>query len=549
MEQSETVDLPGGAVEPDYEFLIIGAGVCGLYMLYRLREMGVRATVIEANDGVGGTWYKNRYPGCRFDSESYTYAYSFSEELLQEWNWSERFAPQPETLEYLNYVADKFDLRSDIQFGHRVTAATYDDGTDRWVIRLDDGRELSTRFLMTAMGLLSAPTKPRLADIDSFQGTAVHTYEWPAEGIDLKDKRVAVVGTGATGVQVICSIAQQVKQLTVFQRDPNWCAPLRNSKILPEEMADIKTHYDEIFDKCRNSPNGFLHSPDRRLTFDIPEEERLAHWEELYASPGFGIWLGNYKDTLMEETANAELSEFISGKIRARVNDPNTADKLIPKTHGFGTKRVPLETGYYEVYNQDNVELVDIKDTPIERVTPTGIKTSATDYEFDVIIYATGFDAVTGPFDRIDFTGSGGVKLRDKWRDGPETCLGIQTTDFPNLFTLVGPQAGSVAANFPRGIEDIVEWMTDFVKYIEKNGFTRVATKREAELEWLDHVAKVNSKVLFSKSKSWFTGHNTNLDRDDKPRLMIYTGGSIRYRNRLRAEQANGYPSFTFDAN
>ncbi|WP_119699092.1 flavin-containing monooxygenase [Rhodococcus ruber] len=544
---SESHTLPGeSAVVPDHEFVIIGAGVCGMYMLYRLLELGENVKVIEAHDGVGGTWNRNRYPGCRFDSESYTYAYSFSQELLQEWSWTERFAPQPETLRYLNYVADKFNLREHIQFNTRVVAATFDDENEWWVVTTDSGEVITTRFLMTAMGLLSIPTKPRLEGVEDFAGPSFHTYDWPNEGMDLAGKRVAVIGTGSTGVQVISAIAGTVKQLTVFQRDPNWCAPLRNGPISPEEMAEIKQSYDEIFERCRNSPNGFIHCPDRRLTFDTPEEERLAHWEDLYNQPGFGIWLGNYKDTLMDEAANAELSEFIAGKIRQRINDPALAEKLIPKDHGFGTKRVPLETGYYEVYNQDNVELVDINETPIVRVTESGITTTARDYDFDVIVYATGFDAVTGAFDRIDFTGSGGVKLRDKWRNGPETTLGVQTAGFPNLFTLVGPQAGSVAANFPRGIEDIVAWMTEFVKFIRENGYVRISAKREAEIEWLEHVTEVNSKVLFSKSKSWFTGYNTNLDRDEKPRLMIYTGGAIRYRRRLASEAAQGYPSFDF---
>jgi cation diffusion facilitator CzcD-associated flavoprotein CzcO len=529
---------------PEYEFLIIGAGVCGLYQLHRLVELGIKVTVLEAHDGLGGTWYRNRYPGCRFDSESYTYAYSFSKELLQEWNWSERFAAQPETLRYLNYFADKFELHRHIQLNAKVVAATYDEANRLWVVRVEDGREITTRFLMTAMGLLSRPTLPRLEGRGDFQGISFHTYDWPAGGIDLEGKRVAVLGTGATGVQVISTIADKVGELTVFQRRPNWCAPLRNSPIDAEEMAEIKRNYDQIFERCFNSPSGFIHAPDSRKTFEVDEVERLAFWEELYNSPGFGIWLGNFKDTLMDERANAELSAFMAEKIRQRVADPALAEKLIPSDHGFGTRRVPLETGYYEVYNRPNVHLVNLTETPIDRVTPTGIQTTERAYEFDIIVYASGFDAVTGPFDHIDFVGAGGVRLRDRWKDGPETCLGLQTTGFPNLLTLVGPQAGSVAANFPRGIEDIVGWMTTFAEFLHKNGYTLVKPRAEAEREWVQHVAAMNSKVLFGKSQSWFTGRNTNLDRDAKPRLMIYTGGAIRYRKRLAEEAANGYPSF-----
>ncbi|SEF15522.1 Predicted flavoprotein CzcO associated with the cation diffusion facilitator CzcD [Rhizobiales bacterium GAS191] len=530
---------------PEYDFMIIGAGVCGLYQLYRLRELGVKVTVLEAHDGLGGTWYRNRYPGCRFDSESYTYAYSCSEELLQEWNWTERFAAQPETLRYLNYFADKFNLRSHIQLNSKVVAATYDEANRLWAVRLEDGRESTTRFLMTAMGLLSQPTLPRFEGRDSFQGLSFHTYDWPAEGVQLEGKRVAVVGTGATGVQVISTIADKVKELTVFQRRPNWCAPLRNSPIDEAEMEQIKRSYDDIFDRCYRSPSGFIHAPDPRKTFEVATEERLAFWEELYSSPGFGIWLGNFKDTLMAEAPNAALSAFMAEKIRARVADPKLAEKLIPNDHGFGTRRVPLETGYYEVYNRPNVRLVDLTETPVERVIPTGIRTTNREYEFDIIVYATGFDAVTGPFDRIEFIGAGGVRLRDKWRDGPVTSFGLQTTGFPNLLTLVGPQSGSVAANFPRGIEDIVGWMTDFAEFLDKNGYTLVEPTPEAERDWVQHVAEINSKVLFGKQKSWFTGHNSNLDRDDKPRQMIYTGGAVRYRRRLVEEAEKGYPSFT----
>lgn len=533
--------------EPEYDFLIIGAGVCGLYMLHRLLQLDVKVAAVDANSDVGGTWYKNRYPGCRFDSESYTYAYSFSPELLQEWNWSERFAAQPETLRYLQHVANKFALREHIQFNLRVVSATFEEDAALWVVELDDGREIRTRFLLTAMGLLSAPTLPRFAGVDEFEGPSFHTYDWPAEGVDLAGRRVAVVGTGATGVQVITAVASEVASLTVFQRSPNWCAPLHNAPIDPNEMAEIKKSYDEIFERCYWSPSGFLHAPDRRGTFDVSEVERLARWEELYNSPGFGIWLGNFKDTLMDEAANEALSAFMADKIRARIDDPALAEKLIPSDHGFGTKRVPLETGYYEVYNQPHVELVDLGETPVERVTATGIKTSARHYEFDVVVYATGFDAVTGPFDRIDFRGSGGLSLRERWRDGPETCLGLQTTEFPNLFTVVGPQSGSVAANFPRGIEDNVGWMSDFAEFIVRHGHKRVEPRRDAEIEWLVHVDQIARKVLFSKSKSWFTGHNTNLDRDDKPRHLIYTGGAIRYRRRLAQEAADGYPSFIFD--
>lgn len=546
-ESAESIQRSWPESEPEYQFLIIGAGVCGLYQLYRLLQLGVKVNVLDLNSEVGGTWFRNRYPGCRFDSESYTYAYSFSPELLNEWDWSERFAARPETLRYLQHVADRFNLREHIQFSTKVVAATWDEDGLQWIVRTEDGRTLTTRYLMTAMGLLSVPTSPRLPGLESFQGTVLHTFDWP-DDLDVSGKRVAVIGTGSTGVQVISTIAPYVEQLTVLQKDPNWCAPLHNAPLSTEEMQEIRRSYDEIFKRCFDSPNGFIHRPDRRKSTEVTREERLSWWEELYNSPGFGIWLGNYRDTLMDETANAELSEFIAGKIRERVNDPAVAEILIPKDHGFGTKRVPLETGYYETYNRPNVELADLNVTPIKEVTPTGIRLAVgagtRDIDVDVIVFATGFDAVTGAFDRIEFVGEDGVRLRDKWANGPDTYLGVQTTRFPNLLTLVGPQSGSVAANFPRGIEDIVNWMTSFVSFILEQNIVRVAATPEAEAAWLDHVAKINDRVLMSKTKSWFNGQNDNLDRDQRPRLMIYTGGAVRYRRMLAEEAAGGYSTF-----
>src|SRR5437868_9849496 len=364
------------AEAPDLDAIVIGAGVAGLYQLYRLRELGLRVRAFEAGAAVGGTWYWNRYPGARFDSESHTYGYSFSKELLDEWHWSERFAPQPETERYLNHVADKFDLRRDIQFNSRVAAAHYHEETRSWYLTLEDGRRYSTRFLITAIGILSAPTMPNIPGIGSFKGVSCHTHAWPRDGVDFAGKRVGIIGTGATAVQTIQEIAKTVEQLTVFQRTPNWCAPLHNGKISQEEMRDIRARYDEIFALCSTSPGCYIHAPDPRKTLDVPPEEREAFWDKLYASPGFGIWMGNFSDMLTDRAANAAASDFIARKIRQRVKDPAVAEKLIPKNHGFGTRRVPLETGYYEVYNRTNVELVDINETPIERITPSGIKSS-----------------------------------------------------------------------------------------------------------------------------------------------------------------------------
>ncbi|QYJ03635.1 NAD(P)/FAD-dependent oxidoreductase [Nocardioides panacisoli] len=530
------------------DYLIIGAGVCGLYQLHQLLEIGADVRVVDANAGLGGTWYNNRYPGCRFDSESYTYQYSFSEELLQEWDWKEKFSPQPETLSYLEYVAEKFDLRRHISFEKRVVSAQWQEEDRRWLLRFDDATTIRARFVLCAMGLLSVPTYPRLEGRGTFEGLETHTFDWP-EGYDVTGKRVGVIGTGASGVQVITDVADQVESLVVLQRDANWCAPLGNAPIGPEEMAELRSSYDEIFAWCRETPAGFIHRPDRTLSTDVTREERLRRWEELYNGQGAGLYMGNYRDCIMEAEPNRELSEFVADKIRERVDDPEVAEMLIPKDHGFGTKRVAGESGFYEAFNRDNVELVDIMANPIERVTPTGVRLALADggtrdVELDVIVYATGFDAVTGPFDRIDIQGVDGVRLKDKWADGPQTCLGVQVSQFPNMFILVGPQSGSATANFPRGIEDVVNWMTETARHIEDHGIDRFEGRREAELEWLEHVREVNARLLLSQTQSWFNGHNINLDRDAKPRVMVYLGGAPLYRRILAKEVEEGYPSF-----
>ena len=531
------------STDPDYEVIIIGAGVCGIYQLYRLVDLGVHTTVLEAGSDLGGTWFWNRYPGARFDSESVTYGYSFSEELLQEWDWKERFSGQPENLRYLNYVAEKFDLRKHMQFDCVVESARFDDESTLWRLHLEDGRDLTSRFLVTAVGLLSAPTLPRYEGLDSFEGRSFHTYNWPQDGVELDGKRVAVIGTGATGVQVIGDIADKVGELTVFQRRPNWCAPLHNAEIPPDEMADIKARYDEIFAICARTPGGFIHEPDRRPFFEVPREDRLAMWEKLYGEPGFGIWLANFRDIFMDEEANAEFSEFIADKIRSRVHDPVVAEKLIPKDHGFGFQRVPMETRYYEAYNRENVHLVDLQETPIERITPKGIQTTEREHEFDVIVYATGFDAITGAYDRMDIEGVGGQRLRDKWAEGPATYLGMQVSGFPNMFMPTGPQSGSASTNFPRGIEIGVDWCTELMQHMWKNELTREEATLDAEAEWSADVARMYGMLLMRKAQGWFTGYNSNVEGHEKGtiRYMVYNGGTPRFRKRITEVAESGY--------
>ncbi len=532
-----------GEAEPNYEVIIIGAGVAGIYQIKRLTDMGVNATVLDIAGDLGGTWYWNRYPGSRFDSESYTYGYSFSKELLNEWHWKERFSGQPENLKYLNFVADKYDLRKHMQFNCKVESAHFDEAADLWRLKISDGRELTSRFVIMALGLLSAPTLPRLEGIDDFKGPSFHTYYWPHEPVEMAGKKVGIIGTGATGIQVIAEIADKVGDLTIFQRRPNWSAPLNNDLISDEEMADIRSRFDEIFKTCARTPGGFEHEPDRRGFNEVSREERVALWDRLYDEPGFGIWLQNFREIFTDEEANAELSEYIAERIRGRVNDPAIAEKLIPRDHGFGVQRVPLETHYFEAYNRDNVHLVDLSETPLERITETGIRTSERDYDFDIIIYATGFDAITGAFDQMDIQGVGGEKLRDKWNDGPSTYLGMFIHGFPNLLMPAGPQSGSASTNYPRGIETGVNWCTAFLEHMWEQGYTRADATLSAEERWTAHVTKMYSTMLMRKAKSWFTGYNSNVDGHEhgKVRYFVYNGGAPKYVNTINDVAAKGY--------
>jgi cation diffusion facilitator CzcD-associated flavoprotein CzcO len=534
-----------------YEVIVVGAGVAGIYQIKRLVDLGIDAVVLDSAADLGGTWYWNRYPGCRFDSESYTYGFSFSRELLDEWHWKERFSSQPENLRYLNYVADKFDLRKHMQFNCGVEAMHFDEARDLWRVKVGDGRELTARFVVLAIGLLSAPTMPRLEGIEDFGGRSFHTYYWPQQPVDLAGKKVAVIGTGATGIQVIGDIADKVGELTVFQRRPNWSAPLNNSDISEAEMADIRARYDEIFAACARTPGGFLHEPDRRGFYEVSREERLKLWDKLYDEPGFGIWLANFREIFMDEAANAELSEYIADRIRRRVKDPKVAEKLIPRDHGFGVQRLPLETDYFEAYNRDNVHLVDISETPLIRVTEKGLRTTERDYEFDVIVYATGFDAITGAYDLIDIRGIGGERLADKWKHAPSTFLGMLVHGFPNLLMPTGPQSASASTNFPRGIENGVNWCMGLLQYIWDRGYTRADATLGAQERWTAHVVKMYEIMLMRKAKGWFTGYNSNVPGHEEGtiRYFVYNGGTPKFVGIISDVAAKGYPEIEFSSN
>ena len=530
----------------DYQVVIIGAGLSGIYQIKRLADLGVRATVLDANDDLGGTWYNNRYPGARFDSESYTYGYSFSQEVLDEWDWTEKHSAQPETLAYLNYVADKFELRKYMQFGCRVDSMVFNEETNTWMLRLSDGHEITTRFVVTAVGTLSTPTLPKIEGIADFRGMSFHASDWPHEPLDLADKRVAVVGSGATAIQLIPEVAKVAKKLTVFQRRPNWAAPLNNAPISETEMAEIRERYDEIFATCARSPGGFEHEPDSRSFYDVGPAQRRELWDRLYDEPGFGIWLQNFYEIFVDEKANAEISNYIAERIRQRVNDPMLAERLIPKDHGFGVQRLPLETDYFETYNRANVELVDAVETPIVRVTPQGMETSDRSFEFDVIVYATGFDSFTGALDQIDIQGSGGERLRNKWAAGPVTYLGLMIGEFPNLLMLMGPQ--TAAANFPRAAEMSVNWVTPFLEHMWTQGHQRFDVDETSEAEWVEHVKAMYKGALLRKAKSFFTGYNSNIEGHEygRTRYNIYNGGVPRYANIVNEVADNGYAGVNF---
>ena len=520
-----------------YDAIIIGAGVTGLYALWRLRQLGFSAHSFEEGSGVGGTWFWNRYPGCRFDSESYTYGYSFSEELLQEWDWKEHYSGQPENERYLNYVADKFDLRRDIRLNSRVMSAVFDENENRWEVVMEDGYRARGQFLVTSVGILSAGYVPEFEGKDSFKGVSCHTGRWPQEGVDLAGKRVGVIGTGASGVQLITEIAKEVSHLTVFQRTANFCAPLRNSPIDDETQREIKENFPEIFKKCLETPGSFVHEFDPRSAMSVTPEERLEQYERLWQKSGFAKWLSNFYDVMMPGEANEDYAEFFRNKIRERGNDPVVAEMLVPKTHMFGSKRLPCESGYYEVFNQDNVLLVDVREAPIERITPAGIKTKDAEYNLDVIVFATGFDAVTGSLNRVDIRGEGGQTLKDKFANGPRTYMGVQSAGFPNLFTINQASVG----NFVRAAEPLVDWVTEAMAYVRDNEYSLISASTQAEEEWTQHVADAGAKILRSQADSWFVGANI----PGKARGLLTAPDTAPVMRAKRDDvAANGYEGF-----
>ncbi len=523
----------------ELDALVIGAGITGLYQLYSLLQIGFDAKIYEAGDGVGGTWYWNRYPGARLDSESWAYAYSFSDELLQEWDWSEHFVGQPELERYLNFVADKFELRPHIRLGSRVRKAIWDEAASRWDVETEDGHRARPRFVIAATGLLSADYVPDIPGVESFEGESFHTARWPREPVDFSGKRVGVIGTGSTGIQVIPEVAKDCAHLTVFQRTPNYAVPLRNSPIDAEWRKELKENYQAVFERCRQNFGGFIHDADPRKTLEVTPEEREAFYEDIWGKPGFAKWFGNFRDLMTNKEANELYCEFVRNKIRERVKDPVVAEKLCPKNHHFGAKRIPMETDYYETYNRDNVLLVDVREHPIERITPTGVKTDDATYELDVLIYATGFDAFTGEVTRMDVRGVGGQTIQEHWADGASLYMGLQTTGFPNFFM----ENGTVFCNFTRCAEATVEFVSRCIAYMRDNGFERIEAEPEAEAKWVEGTrAFVTGLPLQSPAVStWLDGSNV----PGKPVAgLVYGGGLAKYTKLCEDVAAKGYEGF-----
>jgi cation diffusion facilitator CzcD-associated flavoprotein CzcO len=524
-----------------YDAVIVGAGFGGLYMLHHLRQLGFSAHVIEAADGVGGTWYWNRYPGARCDVESLNYSYSFSPELEQDWTWSEKYSPQPEILAYANHVADRFDLRRDIEFETRVEAAVWDDDASRWTLTTSKGETISTQFYIMASGCLSHSKLPEIPGVESFAGPTYHTGHWPHEGVDLTGLRVGVIGTGSSAIQSIPMFAQQAAELTVFQRTPNFSMPAGNRPLDPDEIAAMKARYREHREAARQSGFGVpVEEPTKSALEATPEEREVAYQKGWDSGNLVGMLLA-FNDLLYNKEANDTAAEFIRNKIRSIVKDPQTAEDLCPFDHPMGTKRPCLDTGYYETFNRDNVTLVNLRREPIEQITPTGIRTSDREFEFDAIVFATGFDAMTGALVAVDIQGRDGLTLKEKWADGTRTYLGLTVAGFPNFFTITGPASPSVFSNMMVSIEQHVDWIGAAMAQLRADGKAAIEATQEAEDFWVQHNLEVGDATLYPLANSWYMGSNV----PGKPRvLMPYIGGVGVYRQECDEIVADGYRGF-----
>ena len=524
----------------ELDAMVIGTGFAGLYQLHCLRDrLGMTALAMDTASGVGGTWYWNRYPGARCDSESHSYSYYFSKQLLDEWQWSERYPQQPEIVRYLNFVADKLDLKRDIRFNTRVTTAAWDEASKRWNVTTANGDRYRSQFLITAVGCLSSANVPDIPGRDEFRGNWYHTGQWPHDGVDFRGKRVGQIGTGSTGIQAVPVIAETAGHLTVFQRTANYSVPARNVPLDDKFKTWARENSDDIREILHSTPNGHPFRIAERKVFDVSEQERQDIYEKAWETGGLQF-RASFFDLLADKSANDTAADFIKNKIRGIVNDPQTAEKLADIDHPYAAKRPPIDSHYFEAYNRDNVALVDVRADPIECITPTGIRLqSGAEIELDIIVFATGFDAMTGALLNIDITGREGVSLRDAWSEGPKTYLGLQVAGFPNLFTITGPGSPSVLCNMPVAIEQHVEWISDCLAHMRANNLESIETHNEAAEQWVSHVNDAaNATLLPMANHSWYLGANI----PGKPRVfMPYAGGMARYRAICDDVAAKGY--------
>lgn len=537
----QTLEDSAGVGNADFDAVVIGAGFAGLYSLYRLREMGLSVRVIEKADDVGGTWYHNRYPGCRCDTESHVYCYSFSDELLNEWEYSERYPKQQEIFQYFQHVADRFDLRKDIQFETEVESAEFDEGSGNWVVGTDDGSTLSTKHFILAVGPLSDPFVPDFDGIDSFEGDTYHTAKWPHERVDFEGNSVAVIGTGSTGAQAIPRVAERADHLTVYQRTPNYIIPARNHRLTEEDYEEIRANYDEIWETARSTQSGHPYEYTYPSVEGLSEEEIQTALDEGWEKGGFRFF-HTFGDLLSNWETNDRVAEFISSKIREQLDDPELAEKLIPDDHPYGAKRPPLDyEGYYETYLRDDVNLVDVSEAPIERLTSSGIRTTDAEYEHDVIIFATGFDAITGGFTRLDITGRSGTTLEEAWEDGPRAYLGYSIGGFPNMHMISGPQSPAAITNQPVSIERQVEFITGMIDYMRENGYDYIEARKGSVDDWVEHTAEIAEGTLYTEARSWYKGDNI----PGKPSTMLmYAGGFDNHSEKCDEVADNGYEGY-----
>jgi cyclohexanone monooxygenase len=532
---------PGDPVSGALDVVIVGAGFAGLYMLHRLRGLGFSTRIYEAASDVGGTWFWNRYPGARCDVESMEYSYSFSEDLQRDWRWTERYASQPEILSYLNHVAERFDLRRSIQFETRVTAAIFDESSDRWIIETDQGEHISAKFCVMATGCLSAAKLPDIKGMANFLGKRHHTGHWPHEGVDFTGQRVGIIGTGSSAIQSIPQIARQASQLFVFQRTPNFSVPAHNASLPPEVIQDWNVNHEKYRHMERMSPFGFIDEPGAKAAFEVSPEERQNEYETRWRRGGFRL-LGAFTDLIVNQAANDTAAAFVRSKIQGIIRDPAVAEALMPKSYPIGTKRLCVDTGYYATFNRDNVTLIDLRATPIEEITPAGVRTSGGEYELDSLVFATGFDAMTGALSNINIRGRAGIALKQKWTEGPRTYLGLMMAGFPNLFMITGPGSPSVLSNMVVSIEQHVDWIADCLAYLREHRLAAMEATLDAENAWVSHVSEVGHQTLFPLANSWYMGANV----PGKPRVfMPYIGGVGPYRQKCDEVAAKGYEGFS----